>query len=139
MFFLDGSGSISDRLVEEMLAALRLTAKFSDAVAYVFDHQIRGPFLASDIEAVREALAESGGGTRIAGGWREVADQIDLAATRVWVTDAVDGWAEALPRAWTDDIWVVGGEWWGHDMQVIARDALDHWLAEFWNGYDDDE
>ena len=140
VFFLDGSGSVSDRLVEEMLAALRLTAEFSDAVAYVFDDKIRGPFLASDIEAVREALAESGGGTRIAGGWREVADQIDLSATRVWVTDAVDGYSEALPRPWTDDIWVVGGEWWGrHDMEVIARDALDRGLAELWKGYDDDE
>ena len=123
-----------------MLAALRLTAQFSDAVAYVFDDKIRGPFLASDIEAVREALAESGGGTRIAGGWREVADQIDLSATRVWVTDAVDGYGEALPRPWTDDIWVVGGEWGGrHDMEVIARAALDRGLAELWKGYDDDE
>ena len=78
VFFLDASGSISEEMVEEMLTALRLTAEFSDAVAYVFDEITRGPILAGDTERLREAIADAGGGTRLAGAWDDVAERIDL-------------------------------------------------------------
>jgi hypothetical protein len=130
VFFLDASESISEEMAEEMLTALRLTAEFSDAVAYVFDERTRGPILAGETERVREAIAEAGGGTRLAGAWDDVAEHIDPGATRVWITDGFDHqWR--LPEAWPDDLWVIGGGPWGPKLKVLTREELDAQLRGF--------
>ena len=117
-------------MVEEMLTALRLTAEFSDAVAYVFDERTQGPILAGETERVREAIAEAGGGTRLAGAWNDVAECIDPGATRVWITDGFDQeWR--LPEAWPDDLWVIGGGPWGAKLTVMTREELDAQLRAY--------
>ena len=130
VFFLDASESISEEMAEEMLTALRLTAEFSDAVAYVFDERTQGPILAGETERVREAIARAGGGTRLAGAWDDVAEHIDPGATRVWITDGFDQeWR--LPEAWPDDLWVIGGGPWGPKLKMLTREELDAQLRAY--------
>ncbi|MEO1994506.1 MAG: hypothetical protein ABGZ17_04450 [Planctomycetaceae bacterium] len=132
VFFLDASSSISDLIVQEMLTALRVTPIFAEAMTFVFDTTTRGPFLASDAEGIRQAVRESGGGTRIAGAWTDAADQVDPACTRVWITDGLDMEGE-LPDPWADDIWV--GVGWHPDPVLMTRDELEHrvetWREEY--------
>jgi len=123
VFFLDASGSISDEVVEQMITALRVTPILADAMTFVFDTTTRGPFLASDVERIREAFSQGGGGTRISGAWTDVADQVDPACTRVWVTDGLD-MEGMLPDPWADDIWV--GVGWHPEPGLMSRDALEH-------------
>jgi hypothetical protein len=99
-------------------------------VAYVFDEITRGPILAGDTERLREAIADAGGGTRLAGAWDDVAERIDSGATRVWITDGFDqGWV--LPVAWPDDLWVIGGGPWGAKLTVMTREELDAQLRAY--------
>jgi predicted metal-dependent peptidase len=132
VFFLDASGSISDQFVQEMLTALRVTPIFAEAMTFVFDTITRGPFLASDAEGIRQAVRQCGGGTRIAGAWTDVVDQVDPACTRVWITDGLD-LEEGLPEPWPDDIWV--GVGWHPDPVLMSRDELEHrvetWREEY--------
>ena len=133
VFFLDASSSISDQVVQEMLTALRVTPIFADAMTFVFDTTTRGPFLASDAEGIRQAVRQSGGGTRIAGAWTDVVDQVDPACTRVWITDGLD-LEEGLPEPWPDDIWV--GVGWHPDPVLMSRDELEHRVETWREGYE---
>ena len=116
-----------------MLTALRVTPIFADAMTFVFDTTTRGPFLASDAEGIRQAVRQSGGGTRIAGAWTDVVDQVDPACTRVWITDGLD-LEEGLPEPWPDDIWV--GVGWHPDPVLMSRDELEHRVETWREGYE---